>query len=206
MANQKKEFPEVVCPFCQRKLEVPADYQCNYLCSCAAVYWVESHDDLYTVAPQGAEFFGLLQHLVEVLIHRDFDVLVDVEGQYPETGDLQALVFVRPVGQWVEIHQVALEKRSEASQHQRNLLVRAVMALTGAVPLGAGGRPTVREHAALRQHGEGDLLDQQAAVELLITEDSVVFGPIGDVHRQCWVKEFCFGDSPEDVAELKSST
>lgn len=203
----KGEFSEVVCLFCQRKLETPADYQQTYNCVCGAKYTVYSEDDLCLAVSEACEVFGLHGVYVETRIHKGFDILTDSESQDPATGDRQALVFFRPKDQWAELHQLALARLPQCSQHQRNCFARAVMALIGAVKLGqAGGGPTSREHAALGLHGQGGRPTFESAVELLIAEDGPIFGPISDIHRQCWVEEFCFGDDPGDVAELKRST
>lgn len=203
-----KEFPEVVCQFCQRKLDVPADYNPTYECSCGARYFVVSHDDSYMAPSLGHEAFGMgMQGIVEIRVIEKFDILTDYEGQEPETGDWQDLVFAFPKFEWGQLHRMALERWPKATMNRRNAFARAALALTGAVPLGLAADPTVREHAALRQHGQSGRLTLEAAAEVLVAEDSVIFGSITEVHRRVWVEEFCLGgNDPEDVAELKTST
>lgn len=91
----QKVYPEVVCPFCERKLAMPADYQRTHECGCGAKYFVLSMEDLYLAESEGAETLGVEPDQVEIRNIRNFDVLLDFPGQDPATGDWQALVFVR---------------------------------------------------------------------------------------------------------------
>ncbi len=196
----RANLPEIVCQFCQRKLEIPADYNITYECECGARYFVQgAWDDEFN--PH--EVFGLISgELVEVKIIEKFDVLTDIEGQDPETGEWQHLVFVFPTSQWGELHRIALERMPRASTYKRSAFARGVMALIGAVPLGQGGHPTVREYAAMHQYGQ-ERHTLETAIEILIREDGLIFGPITELHRQCWAQDFQFnGNDPEDVAEL----
>lgn len=91
-------MPKLVCPFCRRELAVPADYNLTYEeCGCGARYFVHGAcDDEFN--PH--EVFGLESiELVEVRIIEKFDVLTEIEGQDPETGEWQDLVFVFPRSQ-----------------------------------------------------------------------------------------------------------
>jgi hypothetical protein len=63
----------------------------------------------------------------------------------------------------------------------------------------------VREHAVnsvVNKLGMPGEISFETAVEELIKDDGVVFGPIIDLHRMIWSEEHCFDDDPEDVAEL----
>jgi hypothetical protein len=88
------------------------------------------------------------------------------------------------------------------SWQKKNAFARAVAVLVGGLPLGTVGGPTVREHAALRQFGQSQWTFEEA-VGVLSREDGLMFGSITELHRQCWVTEYCFEDDPEDVRQLK---
>ena len=98
------------------------------------------------------------------------------------------------------------EKRPQASNHHRCAFANSVQSMaTGCV--GGYNGPSAREQAALRQYAESvGKTKFEDALALLNSDDGPIFGPITDLHRQCWKEEFCFDDDPVDVAELTSST
>jgi len=93
---------------------------------------------------------------------------------------------------------LAREKYPEASPQKHAAFANAVaFAVTG--QCGGYGGPSVREHAAWRVCREMSFED---AVQTLIVEDGVIFGPITDLHRHCWKFEPCHDDDPDDVRIL----
>jgi hypothetical protein len=97
------------------------------------------------------------------------------------------------------------ERKPQASEQKRAAFALSVAYLvTGESIMGELGGPSVREHAASHQFGPGGRYDFDKAVELLISDDGPIFGPITDLHRQCWVSEHCFDDDPSDMAELEA--
>ncbi|QQS15338.1 MAG: hypothetical protein IPK84_03135 [Candidatus Moraniibacteriota bacterium] len=91
-------------------------------------------------------------------------------------------------------------KHSNESLAKQDAFVSAVtFAVTGWRPsLGKG--PTVREWAAARVCRP--YWDVRSAIAVLVAEDGPIFGPITDIHRQCWAEEDCLDDDPRDVREL----
>lgn len=93
----------VRCQFCDRKVQEPtgenALEQVLTCPSCKAVYWLEGADDLWEVPYHAAEHFGLPEEealeRIEYKAIRDFDRLLDYEGQPPEEGMEYCLVFSR---------------------------------------------------------------------------------------------------------------
>lgn len=69
---------------------------------------------------------------------------------------------------------------------------------------GGFGGPSVREHAAARVCRPYQ--DFDSAVRKLIAENGVVFGPLTDLHRECWICEHCFDDDPDDVRSLSEQS
>jgi len=94
------------------------------------------------------------------------------------------------------------QQRPEASAEKRNAFASVVMSMvTGWVT----GTSSVRALAADRLYGEGGYSFEEA-LAILNRDDGPIFGPLTELHRQCWEEEFCFDDDPVDVAELTSST
>ncbi len=109
-------------------------------------------------------------------------------------------------------HQVILEKamqliqerKPEASAQKKAAFAGSVAYLVTGWSGGYGG-PSVREHAVSRVFiGLSGQYNFESAVEMMILEDGPIFGPIRDIHRDCWATEHCFDDDPQDVAELNS--
>lgn len=91
------------------------------------------------------------------------------------------------------------KRPGEALARQEAFVSAVTLAVTGWRPsLGKG--PTVREWAAARVCSPH--WDLRAAIAMLIAEDGPIFGPITDLHRECWVEEECYDDDPRDAREL----
>ncbi len=93
------------------------------------------------------------------------------------------------------------ERNPKASLQKRATFANGVFYLVTGYSGGFGG-PSVREHAIPRVLGQGGGRSFDEAVELLISDDGPIFGPITDVHRHCWENECCFDDDPEDIKQL----
>lgn len=97
---------------------------------------------------------------------------------------------------------IAQERQPKASPQKHAAFANAVTeAVTGWS--GGYGGPSVREHAAARvcQHPT----EFDAAVEVLIADNGPIFGPLTNLHTQCWRDEHCFDDDPEDARILGGS-
>lgn len=95
------------------------------------------------------------------------------------------------------------ERKPEASIEKRAAFASSVVYLVTGYSGGIGG-PSVREHAVSHTHGPGGGKTFDKAVELLIADDGLIFGPIRKIHRSCWQIENCFNDDPFDKAELEA--
>ncbi len=93
------------------------------------------------------------------------------------------------------------DKRPNASGYKRAAFANSVAYLVTGASGGYGG-PSVREHTASQMYGPGGAYTFEEAVELLLSDEGPIFGPLTDVHRFCWENEHCFDDDPEDKAEL----
>jgi hypothetical protein len=93
-------------------------------------------------------------------------------------------------------------RRPEASAQKRAAFANSVVYLVTGGSGGFGG-PSVREHAVSHLYVGGHYSFDEA-VELLLKDDGPIFGPLTDVHRECWEDEPCFDDDPQDVLELES--
>lgn len=101
--------------------------------------------------------------------------------------------------------QLIRERKPEASEQKRAAFALSVAYLvTGESIMGSLGGPSVREHAASHQYGPGGRYSFDKAVELLISDDGPIFGPLTDLHRECWESEYCFDDDPSDIAALNA--
>jgi hypothetical protein len=96
---------------------------------------------------------------------------------------------------------VEKQKPKASGQHKAAFCNSVAYLVTGWS--GGYGGPSVREHAASWLYA-GKRYSFDDAVDLLIQDDGVIFGPISKVHRQCWNEEHCFDDDPVDVNELES--
>ncbi len=96
----------------------------------------------------------------------------------------------------------ARARNPEASEGRIFAFAHAVAALVNGFSLGLAGGPTVREYVAVRMYGQEGFLAFETAMELLVSADGPMFGPLTDLHRQVWSEEYCFGDDPDDVREL----
>jgi len=115
-------------------------------------------------------------------------------------------------GAGVRNHDEALEKamalikerRPEASAQKKAAFANGVAYLVSGWSGGYGG-PSVREHAVnsvVNKLGASGRISFEAAVEELIKDDGVIFGPITDLHRMLWEQEYCFNDDPKDIEDL----
>lgn len=95
---------------------------------------------------------------------------------------------------------LAKERRPDASIQKQAAFAAGVLYLTAGVAGGYGG-PRVREHAVSYLYG-GALYSFEEAVNLLLDESGPVFGSLTEVHKRCWLEQYCFDDDPQDVAEL----
>jgi hypothetical protein len=94
---------------------------------------------------------------------------------------------------------IAKERQPEASPQKQAAFANAVAEAVTGWSSGYGG-PSVREHAAGRACRHPKEFD--VAVEILINNSGPIFGPLTDVHTQCWRDEFCFDDDPQDILIL----
>lgn len=95
------------------------------------------------------------------------------------------------------------ERKPNASIQKKAAFANSVQYLVTGWSGGFGG-PSVREHAACRLYGVRRYSFEEA-VELLISEEGPIFGPLTEIHRQCWEEEYCFDDDPDDVRQLSES-
>ncbi len=93
------------------------------------------------------------------------------------------------------------ERKPGASPQHKAAFANSVAYFVTGESGGYGG-PSVREHAASRiAYTRASWTFDEAVLEL-IRDDGVIFGPITDLHRQCWEDEYCFDDDATDVALL----
>jgi hypothetical protein len=92
------------------------------------------------------------------------------------------------------------ERKPDASAQKHAAFANSVAYVVTGMSGGYGG-PSVREHAV--GHTITGRMSFDGAVELLIKDDGLIFGPLTDLHRLCWQDEHCFDDDPEDVAALE---
>jgi len=91
----------------------------------------------------------------------------------------------------------------DASQARKEAFACSVVLLMTGQLFGASAGPTCREHAAGRLYQAGEKFYSFAeATELLLQKNGPIFGPISNLHRECAEQEYCFGDDPEDIAEI----
>ena len=95
---------------------------------------------------------------------------------------------------------IAEERHPGASSCRHAAFANSVAYLVTGFSGGFGG-PSVREHVASGLIRNGKMIFERA-VEALIGQDGLIFGPLTDLHRFCWENEHCFNDDPADVAEL----
>tara|TARA_Y100001970_G_C13981840_1_gene723582 strand:+ start:41 stop:394 length:354 start_codon:yes stop_codon:yes gene_type:complete len=91
--------------------------------------------------------------------------------------------------------------RPDASSQKKAAFANAVQQLVCGVAGGYGG-PSVREHAAAYLFGGQKLINYGTAIEMLNKENGPIFGPINQVHIQCFENEECFDDDPHDLQTL----
>lgn len=98
------------------------------------------------------------------------------------------------------------ERRPDASPQKHAAFANSVAYLVTGWAGGYGG-PSVREHASARLDQRGSGPDGrktfEEACDLLLKDDGVIFGPITDLHRKCWVEEFHQDDDPEDRVAIE---
>jgi hypothetical protein len=116
----------------------------------------------------------------------------------PQGESLPGSYVLEQARRWIE------EKRPQASEYKKAAFANSVMTILTGWSGGYGG-PSVREHTALRMYGEGKYTFE-SVVELLNNDDGPIFGPLTDIHRECWEEEYCFDDDPQDIAELGSES
>ena len=93
------------------------------------------------------------------------------------------------------------ERKPGASPQKMAAFANSVAYLVTGWAGGYGG-PSVRDHAVSHTYG-GKRYTFEKAVALLISDEGLIFGPLTEVHRQCWQDEYCFDDDPEDVKQLE---
>lgn len=98
---------------------------------------------------------------------------------------------------------VELEYPEESEQHKAAFANSVYYFVTGWS--GGYGGPSVREHAAGR-YALGVRYLYEDAVQFLLDPYGPIFGPITELHEDCWREEYCFNDDPADVAELVERT
>lgn len=94
------------------------------------------------------------------------------------------------------------KEKPEASAQKHAAFANSVAYLVTGASGGYGG-PSVREHAAARLRNRAYSFEE--AVKELLDDNGLIFGPIIDIHRQCWENEHCFNDDPEDILLLEGS-
>lgn len=97
--------------------------------------------------------------------------------------------------------ELAQEKYPQASPQKHSAFANSVAYFVTGWSGGYGG-PSVREHAAARVKLQRISWSFVEAVEELIREEGVIFGPFTDLHRQCAMQEHCFDDDPEDIVKI----
>jgi hypothetical protein len=97
---------------------------------------------------------------------------------------------------------IVQERRPNASIQHKAAFANSVYTMVTGWSGGFGG-PSVREHAAGHVYGNRRYPFDEA-VELLMLEESPIFGPIADVHHFCWENEHCFDNDPSDAEQLNS--
>lgn len=108
---------------------------------------------------------------------------------------------LQPIEVYEQAQAVAKERRPQASEYKVAAFARSVTTLVTGWVATTGG-PSVRDHSASVLYGDQGGYTFDEAVEILIREDGLIFGPITDLHRQCWQEKYCFDDDPDDVREL----
>jgi len=94
------------------------------------------------------------------------------------------------------------ERKPDASAHRKAAFANSVASVVTGVSGGFGG-PSVREHIADQLLGRRGLSFDQA-VEELLKEDGLIFGPLRQEHFDFWSEQgdICFDDDPMDLAVL----
>lgn len=95
---------------------------------------------------------------------------------------------------------VADEAHPDSHPYRRAAFANAVAAMLTGVSGGYGG-PSVRENAVRRLGQSTQDFDEACKLA-----EPIVFGPLTDLHRECWQQEYCFQDDPADLKELTKST
>lgn len=122
------------------------------------------------------------------------------KGRLIENNEFDEFVIVLEVARWV-----VEQKRPEASPQKKAAFANSVAYL---VTGWRGGQkeyhgPSVREHAVVHRYGPGGRHSFEGACDLLLKDDGVIFGPITDLHRKCWVEEFHQDDDPQDRVAIE---
>lgn len=114
------------------------------------------------------------------------------------------------------------ELHPDAPIQHHAAFANSVACLVTGVSGGYGG-PSVREHAvthaAMASQGHqpttaagmnafcptkgGKIPGQWAIEDAIALAEPVAYGPLGDIHFQCYRTEYCFDDTPEDIKALK---
>lgn len=118
-------------------------------------------------------------------------------------AEIELLVNINPPtdGNFLEAAMTVVNKfYPEASTEKKAAFANSVSYLVTAASGGFGG-PSVREHAVSHTYCHQNF-SYPEAVKLLLAEDGLIFGPLQDIHHQCWQVEHCFDDDPNDLVEL----
>lgn len=95
--------------------------------------------------------------------------------------------------------QIVEERKPNASSHKKAAFANTAAEVVTGVSGGYGG-PSVRQHVAVHMLG-GRGMSFDDAVEELLKDDGLIFGPLQQAHHDFWAEQsdICFDDDPSDV-------
>jgi len=96
---------------------------------------------------------------------------------------------------------IARQERPNASAQKKAAFANSVAYLVTECSGGYGG-PSVREHAVAHTY-IAKPYSFERALELLLDENGLIFGPLREIHFYCFRHEHCFNDDSDDLIVLQ---